>query len=93
MYDEEAAQTDLGGIELFRIYRARVSNNPANIAADLFVTIPSIDGEQDPRGFHQHGPVKGWDKRSDATLPTSGVPATVFVDDVGDYWLVNWSPT
>lgn len=92
-YDDEAVRTDLTQVEFFRIYRARIANNVVLLTDDLFVTIPQLDDPDDPRGLHQHGPVKGWDRRSDASLPSAGQPATVFVDDTGDYWLVNWSPT
>lgn len=92
MYDDENSQPPLGGaIEPFRIYRGEVANTPLLLTDDLMVTIPQFDGE-DPRGVHSHGPCLGWDKRSNGSLPSSGDPVTVFLDDVGDYWIVNWSP-
>jgi hypothetical protein len=92
MYDSEAAQTDLSRVELFRIYRGKVSNNPLVASDDMFVTIPQLDDEDDPRGYHNHGPVLGWDRRYDGSLPSAGDSVTVFVDDTGDYWCVNWTP-
>lgn len=93
MYDDENSQPGVGGdVAPFRIYRAEVASDPATLNDDLMVTISQIDGD-DPRGVHDHGPCLGWDKRSDGSLPSSGDHAAVFVDDVGDYWIVNWSPS
>jgi hypothetical protein len=92
MYDDEAVRTDLSQIEPFRIYRGEVLNTVAALADELFAKLPQLDDDDDPRGLHEHGPCLGWDKRSDGAFPSAGDAVTVFVDDTGDYWVVNWDP-
>jgi hypothetical protein len=91
-YDDEAVQTDMTRVPLFQIFRAKVANDVSDLTDELFVTIPQIEDEDDPRGVHEHGPCYGWDERSDGLLPKEGDAATVFVDDTGDYWINNWDP-
>jgi hypothetical protein len=92
MYDDEAVTLDLNSIEPFRIYRGEIAESVFSITDELFVRIPQMDDEGDPRGFHEHGPCFGWDRRSDGAYPSAGDAVTVFVDDRGNYWINNWDP-
>lgn len=93
MYDQEATTTDLSNLELPGVpYAAEILTTADSLDDDIFVTIPQMDSDDDPRGVHEHGPCHGWDARSDGAMPTKGDPALVFLDDAGEYWISAWEP-
>lgn len=68
-----------------RPWDAFISNTVSTAYADVFVTIPGIDG-----GEQAWGPVK-WSLRG-ADFPEAGDECVVQFDDEGNVWLLEWIP-
>lgn len=89
--DAVSIDHDIRAMELREVYEGKVANTVNDLDDDLYVLIPQFDDEDGLT--HRHGPVKGWDVRSDGSYPTRDDDVLVAVSDLGNYWALNWSPS
>lgn len=89
--DAVSPEVDVRNMELREVYEGKVANTVTDLGDDLYVIIPQFDDEDGLT--HRHGPVHGWDIRSDGSYPTRDDSALVAVSDLGNYWMLSWSPS
>lgn len=76
------------------VFEAKVANDVGALGDDLYVFLDEDeDPDVDPRLRHQDGPVFGWDKRSDNSLPASGDRCAVARGNRGGLWMISWEPS